>query len=170
MTNVATIKPLLPHLWRIFFLMLDNAALEYLRQWTGQLLAATAHMASRQRWAYAARYLSFHSWLCIPSSSESLALLSLSVLNFIKVLRTAFYARRSQKRKKIQLSHKYLFTLLVSTGTKAARRMLMKLTLSLSLACVFLFQSPIHILNLIFILCFFSHEHDQLCFLLNLFG
>ena len=40
----------------------------------------------------------------------------------------SFYARRSQKRKKIQLSHKYLFTLLGSTGAKAARRTLMKLT------------------------------------------
>jgi len=39
-----------------------------------------------------------------------------------------FYARRSQKRKKIQLSHKYLFTLLGSTGAKAACRTLMKLT------------------------------------------
>ncbi len=38
------------------------------------------------------------------------------------------YTRRSQKRKKIQLSHQYLFTLLGSAGAKAVRRTLMKLS------------------------------------------
>jgi len=40
----------------------------------------------------------------------------------------SFYACRSQKRKKIQLSHKYLFTLLGSESVKAERRTLMKLS------------------------------------------
>jgi len=40
-----------------------------------------------------------------------------------------FYARRSQKGKKIQLSHQYLFTLLGSARIKAVRRTLMKLRL-----------------------------------------
>jgi hypothetical protein len=56
-----------------------------------------------------------------------------------------FYACRSQKCRKIQLSHKYLFTLSGSVSVKAARRTLMKLSphrlffysLSLSLACAF---------------------------------
>jgi len=39
-----------------------------------------------------------------------------------------FYARRFQKRKKIQLSHKYLFTLSGSASVKAVRRALMKLS------------------------------------------
>jgi len=39
-----------------------------------------------------------------------------------------FYARRSQKRKKIQLSNQYLFTLSGSAGAKAVRRTLMKLS------------------------------------------
>ncbi len=39
-----------------------------------------------------------------------------------------FYARRSQKRNKIQLSHEYLFTHLGSTSVKAVRRTLMKLS------------------------------------------
>jgi len=39
-----------------------------------------------------------------------------------------FTACRSQKRKKIQLSHQYLFTLLGSASVKAARRTLMKLS------------------------------------------
>jgi len=43
----------------------------------------------------------------------------------------SFCACRSQKRKKIQLSHKYLFTLSGSTGAKTASRTLMKLTPSL---------------------------------------
>ncbi len=40
----------------------------------------------------------------------------------------SFYACRSRKCKKLQLSHKYLFTLLGFTGAKAERKMLMKLT------------------------------------------
>jgi len=40
----------------------------------------------------------------------------------------SFYAHRSQKRKKIQLSHQYLFTLSGSESVKAVRRTLMKLT------------------------------------------
>ncbi len=44
----------------------------------------------------------------------------------------SFYACRSQKRKKIQSSHKYLFTLLGSTGAKAVRRTLMILTLDVA--------------------------------------
>jgi len=40
----------------------------------------------------------------------------------------SFYARRSQKCKKIQLSHKYLFTLLGSASVNAVRRTLMKLS------------------------------------------
>jgi len=40
----------------------------------------------------------------------------------------SFCARRSQKRKKIQLSHQCLFTLLGSTSVKAVHRMLMKLS------------------------------------------
>ncbi len=39
-----------------------------------------------------------------------------------------FYARRSQKRKKILLSHQYLFTFTGSASVKAVRRMLMKLS------------------------------------------
>jgi len=39
-----------------------------------------------------------------------------------------FYARRSKKRKKIQLSHKYLSTLSGSASVKAEHRMLMKLS------------------------------------------
>jgi len=39
----------------------------------------------------------------------------------------SFYTRRSQKRKKIQLSHKYLFTILGSAHIKAVRRTLIKL-------------------------------------------
>ncbi len=39
----------------------------------------------------------------------------------------SFYAHRSQKRKKIQLSHKYIFTLLGSASVKTVRRILMKL-------------------------------------------
>jgi hypothetical protein len=39
-----------------------------------------------------------------------------------------FYARRCQKRKKIQLSHKYLFTLSGSASVKAVCRTLMKLS------------------------------------------
>jgi hypothetical protein len=39
----------------------------------------------------------------------------------------SFYARSSPKRKKILLSHKYLFTLSRSTCVKAVRRKLMKL-------------------------------------------
>jgi hypothetical protein len=46
-----------------------------------------------------------------------------SGLNFINVLRTAFtHAQKSQS------SCQYLFTLLGSTGAKAARRTMMKLT------------------------------------------
>jgi len=48
-------------------------------------------------------------------------------LNFINALCTAF-KRKDPKSVKIQLSCQYLFTLLGSTGAKAARRMLMKLT------------------------------------------
>ncbi len=48
-------------------------------------------------------------------------------LNFINVLRTAF-TPVVPKSVKIQLSHKYLFTLSGSTGAKAACRTLMKLT------------------------------------------
>jgi len=40
----------------------------------------------------------------------------------------SFYTCRSQKRKKTQLSHQYLFTLAGSTSKKAVRRTLMKLT------------------------------------------
>jgi len=40
----------------------------------------------------------------------------------------SFYTRRSQKRKKIQLSHKYLYTLLGSMNIKAVRKTLMKLS------------------------------------------
>jgi len=40
----------------------------------------------------------------------------------------SFYARRSRKRKKIQVSHQYLFTLLVSACVKASGRTLIKLT------------------------------------------
>ncbi len=40
----------------------------------------------------------------------------------------SFYTCRSQKRKKIQLSHQYLFTLSGSTSVKAVRRTLMKLS------------------------------------------
>jgi len=40
----------------------------------------------------------------------------------------SFYARRSQKRKKIQLSHQYLFMILGSLSVKAVRRTLMKLS------------------------------------------
>jgi len=40
----------------------------------------------------------------------------------------SFYTHRSRKSKKLQLSHKYIFTLLGSTSVKAVRRMLMKLT------------------------------------------
>jgi len=40
----------------------------------------------------------------------------------------SFYACRSQKRKKTQLSHQYLFTLLGSVQVKAVRRTLMKLS------------------------------------------
>ncbi len=49
-------------------------------------------------------------------------------INFVNMLTRSLYARRSQKRKKIQLSHKYLFTLFGSTGAKAVRRTLTKLT------------------------------------------
>jgi len=44
-----------------------------------------------------------------------------------------FYARRSRKCKKIQLSHEHLFTLLGSAGVKTVHRMLMKLTLGMFL-------------------------------------
>jgi len=40
----------------------------------------------------------------------------------------SFNARRSQKRKKIQLSHKYLFTVLGSACVKTVYRTLMKLS------------------------------------------
>jgi len=40
----------------------------------------------------------------------------------------SFYTRRSQKRKRIQLSHQYLFTLLGSASVKVVRRTLMKLS------------------------------------------
>jgi len=40
----------------------------------------------------------------------------------------SFYAHRSQKSKKIQLGHWYLFTLLESASVKAIRRTLMKLS------------------------------------------
>ncbi len=53
-------------------------------------------------------------------------------VNFINILHTAFTvvdpARRPQKRKKIQLSHQCLFTLLGSTGIKAVCRTWMKFT------------------------------------------
>ncbi len=48
-------------------------------------------------------------------------------LNFTNSLSAAFMLV-DPKSVKIQLSHKYLFTLLGSTGTKAARRTLMKLS------------------------------------------
>jgi len=48
-------------------------------------------------------------------------------LNFINVLCTAFMLVDPQSVK-IQLSRQYLLTLLGSTGTKSAHRMLMKLT------------------------------------------
>ncbi len=48
--------------------------------------------------------------------------------HFYQRFMRSFYARRSQKRKNIQLSHQYLFTLLGSARTKAAHRTLMKLT------------------------------------------
>ncbi len=41
-------------------------------------------------------------------------------------LTRSFYARGSQKRKNIQLSHQYLFTLLESTRVKAVHKALMK--------------------------------------------
>jgi len=40
----------------------------------------------------------------------------------------SFYARRSRKSKKLQLSHQYFFMLLGSACVKAARRMFMKLS------------------------------------------
>ncbi len=40
----------------------------------------------------------------------------------------SFYACRSQKRKNVQLSHQYLFTLLGSESVKAVCRTLMKLS------------------------------------------
>jgi hypothetical protein len=43
----------------------------------------------------------------------------------------SFYACRYQKSKKIQLSHKYIFTLLGSASVIAVRRTLMKLSLEL---------------------------------------
>jgi len=46
---------------------------------------------------------------------------------FHQCFKYSFYSRRSQKCKKIQLGHKYLFTLLGSASIKAVRRMLMKL-------------------------------------------
>jgi hypothetical protein len=49
----------------------------------------------------------------------------------------SFYAHRSQKRKKIQLSHKYLFTLSGSTSAKAVLRTLMKLTPGVDFKSVF---------------------------------
>ncbi len=48
-------------------------------------------------------------------------------LDFINVQHTAV-TLEGPKSIKIQLSHKYLFTLSVSTSIKAAQRMLMKLT------------------------------------------
>ncbi len=48
-------------------------------------------------------------------------------LNSINVLRTAFMLV-GPKSARIQSSSQYLFTLLGSTGAKAVRRMLMKLT------------------------------------------
>ena len=64
----------------------------------------------------------------------------------------SFYACRSQKRKKIQLSHKYLFMLLGSTGAKAVRRTLMKLTpganFSNALSTPFTYESVLRIFSL----------------------
>jgi len=48
-------------------------------------------------------------------------------LSFTNIFMYSFYARSSQKRK-IQSSCQYLFTLLGSTGAKAAHRTLMKLS------------------------------------------
>jgi hypothetical protein len=60
-------------------------------------------------------------------------------LNFINVLHTAF-TLVVPKSVKIQLSHKYLFTLLGSTGAKAAGRTLMKLTPDFSTLLFLVFQ------------------------------
>jgi len=49
-------------------------------------------------------------------------------LNFINILRTAFTLVDPKSITKIQLSHKYLFTLLGSASVKAVRRTLMKLS------------------------------------------
>ncbi len=69
----------------------------------------------------------------------------------------SFYACRSQKRKKIQLSHQYLFTLSGSTGAKAERRTLMKLTPVYS--CQYLLHSGMPFIYLKFNLSFI----DRLC-------
>jgi hypothetical protein len=50
-------------------------------------------------------------------------------LTFINIHSAAFTLVDTKREKKLQLSHKYLFTLWGSTGAKANRRTLMKLTL-----------------------------------------
>ncbi len=47
---------------------------------------------------------------------------------FHQCLTRTFYARKSRKRKKVQLSHQYLFTLSGSACVKAVLRTLMKLS------------------------------------------
>jgi hypothetical protein len=63
-----------------------------------------------------------------PQLSLSCCCVTLSRGQFHQHFTYSFYARRSQKQKKIQLSHKYIFTLLGSLSIKAVRRTLMKLS------------------------------------------
>jgi len=92
-------------------------------------------------WKYSIEFFSvwdsfFDSFRYVYISSFSRFLVSLTIQitrdtggEFRQCFMCSFYARRSRKPKKIQLSHQYLFKLSGSVFVKAVHRMLMKLTM-----------------------------------------
>jgi len=72
----------------------------------------------------------YHKWATTAPINIDLGLISPTCL------RAAFIMPVAPKSVRIQSSRQYLFTLLGSTGTKAARKMLMKLTLGDGECCI----------------------------------
>ena len=98
----------------------------------------------------------------LVSEQNNTAYLS-SGVNFINVLTSYFYARRSQKRKKL-LNLTVFFALLGSARVKAACRMMVKLTPGVNTTKLFLLNIKLGHLHFLQLWIDYEESHESLPF------